>query len=267
MSGGSDEANRRDRAGAESGGANIDAVIAELGDIVAQCRSKNDRIGYFAALYLEVTKQIKVAISDDVFQNAARMERLDVVFAHRFIDAYRQHERLEEPSRSWAVSFAGTTKWRPIVVQQLLTGMNAHINLDLGIAAATVAPGDLIDDLHTDFDRINDVLSSMTGRFIDDVGQVSPWLGVLDRIGGRSEQHVIKFSIDIARDEAWSFAKELAGQDQARWASAIAARDDVAASLGKLVLHPGLLMSAGLFIIRIRETNDVVRVIDLLGSR
>jgi hypothetical protein len=41
----------------------------------------------------------------------------------------------------------------PRVVQHVLLGMNAHINLDLGVAAAEVAPGPAIAGLRGDFDR------------------------------------------------------------------------------------------------------------------
>ena len=151
-------------------------------------------------------------------------------------------------------------------MQQLLTGMNAHINLDLGIAAATVAPGGDLDDLHADFDKINEVLARMTNRFVENVEAVSPWIKFLDRIGGRAEQHVIKFSIDVARDEAWRLASQLAPLPADEWPSVIGARDNWSAGFGRFVLRPGTFLPFGLFVIRLRETNDIVRVIDLLSG-
>jgi len=53
------------------------------------------------------------------------MERFDVAFANRFIQAYYQWHggRLKEP----------------IILQYILLAMNAHINLDLAIAAMEVS--------------------------------------------------------------------------------------------------------------------------------
>lgn len=48
--------------------------------------------------------------------------------------------------------------WRPLILQHLLLGINAHINLDLGIAAAQTSPGDDLPDLRNDFVEINRVL-------------------------------------------------------------------------------------------------------------
>src|SRR5690606_41399624 len=67
--------------------------------------------------------------------------------------------------------------WSPLVLQHLLLGMNAHINLDLGIAAAETAPGTALPALKRDFDEITTLL----GEMLDDVQ---------DRIGRiRSEEH------------------------------------------------------------------------------
>lgn len=243
----------------------IDQVISDLEGIVADCLARSDRAGYFAAMYLAVTKEIKTAIDDGKFENGPRMAALDQIFAQRYIDAFRVNQAGGPATAAWNVSFLGATKRRPIIVQQLLTGMNAHINLDLGIAAATVAPGDELDSLHADFNTINDVLAGMTKRFTTDVGRVSPWIGLLNRIGGKPEQEIIRFSINIARDESWKLAAELAALPQEQWDRVIDKHDRSTAELGQLILHPGVFLSAGLLVIRSRESNDVAKVIKELG--
>jgi hypothetical protein len=40
-------------------------------------------------------------------------------------------------------------------------GINTHINLDLAIAAALTSPGTAIYSLEKDFNKINDVISSL----------------------------------------------------------------------------------------------------------
>ncbi len=43
-----------------------------------------------------------------------------------------------------------------------------------------------------------------------DIAEVSPWIGLLGRIGGRRDDEIVRFSIEVARSEAWRFATELA---------------------------------------------------------
>ena len=51
------------------------------------------------------------------------------------------------------------TARRPIILQHLLLGMNAHINLDLGVCASELAEPGAIDAIRVDFDAVNDVLA------------------------------------------------------------------------------------------------------------
>ena len=98
-------------------------------------------MGYFPALYRKVTVEVKRGIEERVFDDGPRMERLDVVFAKRYLDAFDAYMEGGAPTRAWVLAFETTGQWWPIVLQHLLLGMNAHINLDLGIAAARVSPG------------------------------------------------------------------------------------------------------------------------------
>ena len=50
--------------------------------------------------------------------------------------------------------------------------MNAHINLDLGIAAAKVMEGKDIQNLKDDFDKINDILSSLVTYVEQDLSNI-----------------------------------------------------------------------------------------------
>lgn len=66
----------------------IDDVIRELDGIVHDCRRERNRLGFFAALYRTVTAEVKKGIEAGRFDDAKRMEHLDVIFANRYLDAY-----------------------------------------------------------------------------------------------------------------------------------------------------------------------------------
>ena len=244
----------------------IDEVVVDLTEIVERAREDKSRVGYFAAMYRKVTVAIKEAIDAGEFEDAERMSRLDVVFAQRYVDASAEFMAGKAPTASWQVAFDGAGRWRPIIIQHLIIGMNAHMNLDLGIAAATVAPGAELATLEGDFKTINAVLSHLVDGFTADVVEVSPWIGLLDRIGGRADNVLINFSIGVARIEAWDLAGQLAPLSGPEWEPVVAARDEWTAGFGELLLHPGWLFSGGLLAIRLRESNDILRVIDVLSN-
>src|SRR5574341_281185 len=146
-----------------------------LTDIITISRQEPSRLGYFAALYRKVTISVKEGIRSGRFEDGARMERLYVNFANRYLEAYDIHHQGEQPTASWQISFEAARHWRPIILQHLLLGINAHINLDLGIAAVETYPGDQLLALKHDFYEINQVLAELVQPFEDAVGGVSPW--------------------------------------------------------------------------------------------
>ena len=83
----------------------IDEVITDLTNIIELADSEASRIGYFAALYRRVTIRVKEQIAGGFFLNAAQMERLDVEFANRYLEAYGQFRNGQPTTASWAAAF------------------------------------------------------------------------------------------------------------------------------------------------------------------
>ncbi len=242
----------------------VDDVLAALDAIIAQASQDRSRVGYFAAIYRKVTAKVAEGMAAGFFDDSERMQRFDVAFARRYLSALDLYRHSGKPTRSWELAFQATTSSRPIILQHLLVGMNAHINLDLGIAAAETAPGQALPTLRRDFDRINEIIASLLAGIERDLAEVSPWIGLLGRMGGRHDDEMVRFSIEVARSEAWRFATELAPIARPDWGGPVGARDARVARMARLVLNPGLL-GAGLLVIRARESTDVRRVIEVLN--
>jgi hypothetical protein len=246
----------------------IDEVLAGMDAVIADARERGDRRGYFAVLYRKVTAKVKEGVEAGFFDDGERMVRLDCLFADRYLDAIAAADAGRTPRRSWELTFDAGERWRPLILQHLLIGINAHINLDLGIAAARCSPGDELPDLRRDYDRVNAILAAMIATIQEDLQQVSPWLRWLDRFGARTQTELIRFSTVAARAGAWRFATSLAATEPSRWDAAIAERDRRVADVGQLVLRPGTWMSAGLLAVRLREPGDVRSNLNLLlGAR
>lgn len=245
----------------------IDEVIEQLEKIIDYSIINNNCGGYFAVLYHKVTCKIKDCISKKDFEDCARMERLDVAFASRYLDAYYSWVSGKKTTASWQIAFETVTANRSLVLQHLLIGMNAHINLDLGIAAANVMLGFALDDIHNDFNTINNILASMIDNVEDCLIKVNPLMKLLDLNWYNYDEMLVQFSIETARDGAWNFAKEINGKTGADFNECINIRDKRIAELGKIIIHPiGFLLKSIVKLIRLFEKKNVVNVIKFLGE-
>ena len=244
--------------------ANIDEVLAQLEQLIAHCKAQNSRLGYFAALYRQVTLEVKRGILLGSFDDGPRMNHFDTVFGNRFFAALDAWQRGAEPARCWRVAFELTTNDDTIVLQHLLLGVNAHINLDLAVAAATASPGSSLAGLSRDYQRINDILASVLSKVQGALDDVSPYLWLLDELGGRSDEAALDFSIRTARAQAWNNALLLARFNPNQDELLIATMDRAATLLARLIARPSGILRPALQLIRHAESTNIAAVIDRL---
>jgi hypothetical protein len=217
----------------------IDDVLRELDRLLDRAVEEDAPIGYFACVYRAVTQRVRDGVRAGEFDDDARMERFDVLFAQAFLDAAEQHRTGRQPSRSWRVALTAPRR-SVLVLQHVLVGINAHINLDLGVAAARTQQGADVAALTNDFARLNDLLAAMVDRMQTALATVSPWTDLMDRVCGGLDEEVAGWSIGRARHHAWELAEQLSrpGADHDR---IVDDRDRLVALLGGRVLRPVLL--------------------------
>jgi hypothetical protein len=244
--------------------ASIDEVIDRLSAIILWASDNQSRMGYFAALYRKVTISVRNGIQNGLFDDAKRMERLDVIFANRYLNAFEAFRADQPIAFSWRLACQSAGDYWPIVLQHLLLGMNAHINLDLGIATAATMRGKNIEAIHGDFNKINGVLASLVKEVSDELAEVWMTLRVLNRFLRNEEDAIINFSMRKARDEAWESAQRFAALADERWADAIAVQDRIALVIGGLVRRPNLFRDGVIRAIRLGEVSSVRKVIEIL---
>jgi hypothetical protein len=242
----------------------IDDVVHQLIAIIEWSKQNNSRMGYFAALYRKVIFQTKKGIEQGFFDDGPRMARLVVIFANRYLHACYQYQTGRMPTQSWVRAFDETKHWWPIVLQHLLMGMNAHINLDLGIAVAETVPPEELPDLKGDFDKINQILASLVGGVQNELAEIWPLLGSLNRYLGSVETTIINFSMEKARDAAWLFAKTLSPLSTEQRQQEIAEKDTGIALFSNVISHPGFAGSLVNKIIRLGERGTIRQRIEIL---
>ncbi|MDW3197022.1 MAG: DUF5995 family protein [Cytophagales bacterium] len=244
----------------------IEQVIEKLQEIINESEDQMSPIGYFAALYQKVTERVKQGIADKYFDDNERMERLDVVFANRYLEAYYAYQAGKPCSKCWELAFEATRSRKLIVLQHLFLGMNAHINLDLGIASAQIAPGEQIKALEGDFMKINEILSVLVNGVQDELARIWPMLKYLDRLAGKSDEALAAFSMGIARDGAWRVAKEAADLSGNELQQYINQKDRKVDKFGRLIYNPGFFLRSVVWFIRIMEKGTVARKIRILDG-
>lgn len=244
----------------------IDEVLHQLDLIIQDCHQRNDPLGYFPVLYRKVTVKVKEGIAAGFFADGPRMERLDVVFAQRYLDGYQRFRQKEQPTQSWMAAFQlGKASW-PIVLQHLLVGINAHINLDLGIAAATISQGKDLEELRGDFNKINEILAALVNDVEADLVAIWPRLSKIIKWMGGAENLLMDFSMELARNGAWKFAQELHQQPSIAWSDLIQARDLKVVKMARVVIGQGWLLRMLFRIIRWGEKGSVAQKMDQLAE-
>ena len=242
-------------------------TVAAMSEVLAECRRDRHRAGYFAALYLRTTKAVHTRAQAGMFEYPERMERFVASFSARYLDAHRLWRAGRPTTAAWQLAFDTASYRRPVIVQHLALGMNAHINLDLGIVVADLArhdPGGL-DAWRDDFDLINRVLAEELDASQAGVDRVSPVMRIGDGLGLRHDEQLCRFTLRLARAGAWAAAqRHLASPAEGRQAE-IDRSDAAVAELGRRFAYPGGMLDLGRSVVRVGELRSVPHVIDALG--
>ena len=118
--------------------------------------------------------------------------------------------------------------------------------------------------LQRDFDEITRLLSEMLDDVQDRLARVSPWMGILDRLGARSDEEICTFCISGARDLAWRWAERFAGLQPTALNAELNGLDQVVTLLSTPIRRPAPLLATALAVVRVRETSDVAKVVAAL---
>jgi hypothetical protein len=240
-------------------------VITRLEQIITWSKQNESASGYFAALYYKMTLAVRDAVLRGEFENGSRMEQMDVAFARRYFDAFDAWQAGQRPSGSWNVAFESTQNEQITVMQHLMLGMNAHINLDLAIAAASVRQRDAIFGLRNDFMRINQIIDSLTDKTQLQLAKIWLPFSWLDQFLRTEDEGWIGFSIRVARGASWKAAQLLAfAPDRASEQALIAELDKNVAFLGQKIQTPGFWMRWILKWMRHSEKGSVREKIEIL---
>lgn len=239
----------------------INDVLKQLDAIIEDCIVNNSRLGFFAYIYRRTTAEIAKEINLGNFEDNKRMETFDIEFANLYLTAYQNYNQGLSSSKSWAFAF-DSAEDQLTIIQHILFGMNAHINLDLSIATATTMSGKEIEDIESDFNKVNDILQQITNELQDRLSTVSPLLFLIDTLGKNTDEKIINFSMRKARSQAWRSANFLWSLGEENSEKSIQKIDDFVYKLSQIIKNPNsLLLKILLKIIQFFETKKIGKII------
>jgi hypothetical protein len=185
----------------------LDGFFSPAGDGPDARRGRRplpDGVACFNGLYLRVTEAVRDERPE--FESPEFVERLDVLFAEFYFQAFDAAAAQAWVSKAWAPLFERKDDARVLALQFAIAGMNAHINNDL--AHALVLTWSELDRVpgrdspeYRDYERVNALLKrverDIKGPFADDL------VGEVDTLLGTTDDFLALWSIARAREEAW----------------------------------------------------------------
>ena len=246
----------------------IQEVADALDAIIAQCLSQNSKLGLFAALYRKVTLRVQTGIAAGRFEDNERMERLAVRFANRYLEAYQAYNTGQPLTSAWVLTFDAAKNPMVFMIQNLLAGMNTHISLDLGIATAKTAEGQPLAALERDFNEINLLLSELINDVQNALEKSSMTMRVVDWLGGKKDEQLARFSLELFRSRAWEITNTLHGLEESLLAQHINELDDairkennLLTNVSSLFLPPVVRLAA---LMQNKKAATVIRAINAI---
>ena len=171
-----------------------------------------DGVARFNELYLAVTRAVLRETDAGEFEDPAFLTRLDVVFADLYFAAVDADAQGSRAGHAWRPLFDSRSRRRVAPLQFALAGMNAHINHDLPVALVAVMLQSGLEPTrgtpqHRDFRRVDALLARVEAQvkeqFMDEL------LEVADDALGRLDDVIAMWSVERARDAAWTNAEAL----------------------------------------------------------
>jgi hypothetical protein len=222
---------------------NLDGFFAPgAGDPVAR-RDREplpDGVACFNGMYLQVTEAVRADL--DGFESREFVERLDVLFAEFYFEAFDAAAARAWVSKAWAPLFARKDVRGVTALQFAVAGMNAHINNDLAHALVLTwrelgrEPGHDTPE-YRDYEKVNGILERVETEL---KGPLSDALiRDVDTMLGTADDFLALWSIRKAREEAWRRAQIMRALPDSELDSLF---DRFVGFAGNVLLHRSVLL-------------------------
>jgi hypothetical protein len=210
-----------------------DPVLIKMKALLAEWESNQDRRLIFLTCYEMMTQNILQAIEDKDFEDVEWVATLMNNFANYYFRALDSYETEQaRPPTPWQIAFQATQHPRTHALQDLVLGVNAHINYDLVYALSDIlAPewSQLTDEKrkmrYRDHCHVNEIINHTINAVQDQViDRYQPFFGLVDKVLGPIDEWMTALLISEWREEVWEHATKILDSSEPAARQAILAR-------------------------------------------
>jgi hypothetical protein len=191
----------------------LDDVVTGLASWELRFLETQDRRSMFLTLYGVVSVEMRGRVQRREFADTDWVHAYAVGFANLYREALEAYEagQTDRVPKAWRLAFDAARRGNGLVLQDVLLGVNAHVNNDLPLAliGASVDPDRELR--YRDHSAVNAVLGSVTERATRRLAALyAPGLTAMDDCAGQIDELLSAFSLEVARESAWEGAISLA---------------------------------------------------------
>ncbi|WP_066411507.1 DUF5995 family protein [Halorubrum aethiopicum] len=194
--------------------ASVEDVADRLRRAEAYLRERDDRRAVFLTVYARMTGAVGDAIEANFFADDEWVKAYLVAFAERYRRALVAFERREFDAlpRAWLLGFAAAVRGEGLVLQDALSGINAHITYDLTYTLRDVGIDPNRGRKRADHDRINAVLARLVAAVQEALVAVYDAAGVAaaEALFDPLDDRLMLLGLEGSREFAWRNAVLLA---------------------------------------------------------
>ncbi|MGC4092702.1 MAG: DUF5995 family protein [Polyangiaceae bacterium] len=180
-----------------------------------------DRRAIFASVYTLTTLRMAESIDAGDYTNTAWMVSYQTEFANHYrkaLNAYANGQRSQVPN-AWLIAFDAAAGAQSLIIQDVLLGMNAHIDYDLAFAIEKVKISPNTASRYLDHTKVNSVLGEVSDEIIAALGSLyGANYAAVDAALGPADELLLAAGMATARQNAWNNAVLLTNsQPWNRW--------------------------------------------------
>jgi hypothetical protein len=193
-------------------------VLDRMKSLLEGWEAIQDRRLVFLSCYKMMTQNILAAIEAEDFEDTTWVATLMANFAEYYFRALEAYESGQaNPPKAWRIAFTATQNPHTHVMQNMVLGMNAHINYDLVFALSDLLAlewGQLSAEQrkmrYRDHCHVNDIIYHTIDAVQDQVvDRFDPELGLVDKVLGPIDEWMTSLLITEWREEVWEHATQM----------------------------------------------------------
>ena len=193
-------------------------VVARMQALITHWEAVKDQRAVFLGCYSLMTRNMLAAIASEDFEDNAWVDSLLRHFAEYYFEALNAYEGSQNDTpRVWNIAFDAARNSHTHVLQNLILGVNAHINYDLVFALDDLLSPEwqgLSDEQrqmrYRDHCHVNNIIFQTIDSVQDQIiERYSMGMEVADFVLGPLDEWMTSRLISLWRDEVWEYATKL----------------------------------------------------------